>query len=42
MRDATSKLIKKARLKVYKGGPHGICTAQKDEVNEDLLTFIKE
>jgi hypothetical protein len=24
-----------------KGAPHGICTTQKDEVNADLLAFIK-
>jgi non-heme chloroperoxidase len=35
------KLIKNAQLKVYKGGPHGMCSTQKDEVNEDLLAFFK-
>jgi non-heme chloroperoxidase len=28
-------------LKVYKGAPHGMCTTRKDEVNEDLLAFIR-
>jgi non-heme chloroperoxidase len=37
----SSKLIKKATLKVYKGAPHGMCTTLKDKVNEDLLAFIK-
>lgn len=37
----SAKLIKNAQLKIYKGGSHGICTTQKDEVNKDLLTFIK-
>lgn len=37
----SSKLIKKAILKIYKGGPHGMCTTRKDEVNKDLLDFIK-
>src|SRR4051812_31778961 len=37
----SSKLIKNARLKTYKGGAHGICTTQKDEVNKDLLEFIR-
>ena len=37
----SSKLIKKATLKIYKGGPHGMCTTRKDEVNKDLLDFIK-
>lgn len=37
----SSKLIKYAQLKVYKGGSHGICSTRKDEVNEDLLVFIE-
>jgi non-heme chloroperoxidase len=37
----SSKLIKNATLKIYKGGGHGMCTTQKDEVNKDLLEFIK-
>ena len=36
-----SKLIKDAMLKVYKGAPHGLCTTLKDQVNEELLTFLK-
>ena len=35
------QVIKKATLKVYKGAPHGMCTTHKDQVNEDLLAFIK-
>ncbi len=37
----SSKLIKNATLKIYKGAPHGMCTTLKDQVNEDLLAFIK-
>jgi len=37
----SSRLIKNAQLKVYKGGSHGICSTQKDEVNADLLAFLK-
>ncbi len=37
----SSKLIENAQLKIYKGGSHGICSTQKDEVNADLLAFIK-
>jgi len=37
----SSKLIKNAQLKVYKGGPHGMCSTRKDEVNADLLAFLK-
>ncbi len=38
----SSKLIKNARLEVYKGAPHGMCTTLKDKVNADLLSFIRE
>jgi non-heme chloroperoxidase len=37
----SSKLIKGAQLKVYKGAPHGMCTTLKDKVNAELLDFIK-
>ena len=37
----SSTLVKNATLKVYKGAPHGMCTTLKDQVNEDLLAFIK-
>jgi non-heme chloroperoxidase len=37
----SSKLVKGARLTVYKGAPHGMCTTEKDRVNEDLLAFLK-
>jgi len=36
-----AKLVRKATLKVYNGAPHGICTTHKQQVNEDLLAFIK-
>ncbi len=35
------KLVKNGTMKVYKGAPHGLCTTHKDEVNKDLLEFIK-
>src|SRR5437879_2683716 len=37
----SSKIIKNATLKVYKGAPHGMCTTLKDQVNEELLAFFK-
>ena len=37
----SASLIKGAVLKVYKGGSHGMCTINKNQVNEDLLGFIK-
>lgn len=36
----SSKMIKGARLEVYKGAPHGLCSTLKDRVNADLLAFI--
>ena len=37
----SSKLIKNATLKVYKGAPHGMCTTLKEQVSADLLAFLK-
>jgi len=37
----SSKLIPNARLKVYDGAPHGMCTTLKDRVNEELLGFFR-
>jgi len=37
----SSKLVKGSTLKIYKGAPHGLCSTRKDEVNADLLAFIK-
>ena len=36
----SSKMVKGAQLKVYKGAPHGMCSTHKDEVNADLLAFL--
>jgi non-heme chloroperoxidase len=38
----SSRLVKKATLKVYEGAPHGMCTTLKNRVNEDLLAFIEQ
>ncbi|HXJ43555.1 MAG TPA: alpha/beta hydrolase [Bryobacteraceae bacterium] len=35
-----AKLVKGAKLVVYEGAPHGMCTTEKDRVNGDLLAFI--
>jgi non-heme chloroperoxidase len=35
------KIVKNAKLKVYPGAPHGMCTTHKHQVNEDLLAFIR-
>lgn len=37
----SAKLVKKATLKVIKGAPHGMCTTLKNQVNEELLAFVK-
>jgi non-heme chloroperoxidase len=36
----SSKLVKGAILKVYKGAPHGLCSTMKDQVNQELRNFI--
>ena len=35
------KLVKGAQLKVYKGGSHSLGDTSKDELNADLLAFLK-
>jgi non-heme chloroperoxidase len=37
----SSKIVKGATLKIYKGAPHGMCTTLKDQVNAELLAFFK-
>jgi non-heme chloroperoxidase len=37
----SSKLVKGAILKIYPGGAHGLTDTAKDQLNEDLLAFIK-
>ena len=38
----SSKIVKGAVLKVYPGAPHGLPSTLKDQLNTDLLAFIKE
>jgi len=38
----SSKLVKGATLKVYPGFPHGMPTTQADQINADLLAFVKQ
>jgi hypothetical protein len=38
---ASDQPVKNATLKVYPGAPRGLCTTHKNQVNEDLLAFIK-
>jgi non-heme chloroperoxidase len=37
----SSKLVKKATLKIYAGAPHGLAYTHKDQLNADLLAFLK-
>jgi len=37
----SSKIVKGSILKVYPGYPHGMCQTHKDEINADLLAFLK-
>jgi non-heme chloroperoxidase len=36
-----AKLVKGATLKVYPGASHGLCSTHKDQINADLLAFLK-
>jgi len=36
----SSKIIKNARLVIYEGAPHGMCTTLKNRVNGELLAFF--
>ena len=38
---AAVKIAPQASLKVYPGAPHGLCSTHKDQVNADLLAFLK-
>jgi non-heme chloroperoxidase len=37
----SSKIVKGAKLKVYPGAPHGMPSTRKNEINADLLAFLK-
>jgi non-heme chloroperoxidase len=39
---ASHALIKGSKLIVYKGGPHGITDTHKDQLNQDLLSFLRQ
>ena len=38
---ASAKIVKNAKLIVYPGAPHGLTDTHKDQLNTDLLAFIK-
>ena len=37
----SAKLVKNATLKIYTGAPHGLADTHKDQLNADLLAFLK-
>jgi non-heme chloroperoxidase len=37
----SSRLVKNSTLKIYPGASHGLCTTHAEQVNADLLTFLK-
>jgi non-heme chloroperoxidase len=37
----SAKIVKNATLKVYAGAPHGMCSTHVEQVNADLLAFLK-
>jgi non-heme chloroperoxidase len=38
---ASAKLVENSTLKVYKGAPHGLTQTHKDELNADLIAFLR-
>ncbi|MDG2991961.1 alpha/beta hydrolase [Candidatus Synechococcus calcipolaris G9] len=38
---AAAKLVPQANLKIYSGAPHGLTDTHKDQLNADLLSFLK-
>lgn len=39
---AAAKLVKGSTLKIYPGAPHGLTDTHKDQLNIDLLSFLKD
>jgi non-heme chloroperoxidase len=37
----SAKIVKHATLKVYPGAPHGLTATHQEQVNNDLLEFIR-
>ena len=37
----SSKIVKDATLKIYPGAPHGLPSTLKEQLNEDLLAFLR-
>jgi non-heme chloroperoxidase len=39
--EKSAKLIKSAKLRVYPGAPHGLTATHQDQINADLLAFLR-
>jgi non-heme chloroperoxidase len=39
---ASAKIVRNAILKVYPGAPHGLADTNKEQLNADLLAFVRE
>jgi non-heme chloroperoxidase len=37
----SARIIQNATLKAIPGAPHGMCTTHADQINADLLAFLK-
>lgn len=37
----SAELVKNSTLKIYAGAPHGLADTHKDQLNDDLLAFLK-
>ena len=37
----SSTMVKGSTLKIYPGAPHGLADTHKDQLNADLLAFLK-
>jgi non-heme chloroperoxidase len=38
---ASARLVPHATLKIYPGAPHGLSDMHKDQLNTDLLAFLR-
>lgn len=38
---ASAKIVKNATLKVYPGAPHGLTNTHREQLNNDILSFLK-
>jgi non-heme chloroperoxidase len=39
--EKSAKLIKGAKIQIYPGAPHGLTATHQDQVNADLLAFLR-